>query len=750
MVKKQVGELISQAKRKTRRVAGIVGLSAFLTFNSFFSAKCSSTTSPSNPDPITPVANLIVNPGSGQSPLETLIQLNGTPAAEIKEYKLKIDAPDAVVIASSSNYNATMGSPDFSGFPAGMFSTSTKSARETARELEGERARTDLKGRKFLGELTYESGRIDESSGIAESSISKIDSQLNSVRTGTLSNSIIIKGAAGSEEIISSTPISITRTYENLGENNITITLTGEVTSHAGRKSSPVIRTITVQPKDEEEYECVLNFNGIARDFYEETEHDMTLPQRDDKNNIVTYTSANPLDSKTKILSLEDYVLSVKGETGQTGEYVIRMNFNDYLGGNHSQNLSGNILTYDSIVNFSGVNFAFDEEDTHNVNLPSTDTNGNAVNYTSARALDSKIQVISLENYILSVEGKKDQIGTYNLEINFEDYLGRDKTQNVSGSIYDLLDLSGNLRSNESTSPIQGKIKIFDENQNLLETDKSDANGYNVTSSSGAFDFQVKKRVSELSQIKIQAALGIPGNRQGWVRTINIPSGDNRTLDIAAVPYGNFASNPDEFRNFMYETTGGDPALFDYENFTGGFIIIKQNPSGSGPDGEGIFTDEQANFIKNVVTPYTNSVEKILGISNYPITIEENSDNYAPGAGKIYIVPSTSPGGNPGYAGVINKYSLGRLVQGAVIYLREDLNPSDWGLKRVTLHENGHIIYPFHPNNQNSIMSSPGTNYYTNLDLKGPFISYEKTFLRTDGLTGIQHLDFILGNNFYK
>ena len=742
---------MSRAKRKTQRVAGIVGLSAFLVANSFFSAKCSSTTSPDIPDPVTPVANLIVNPASGQSPLETLIQLGGTPAAEIKEYKLKIDAPDAVVIASSSNYNATMGSPDFSGFPTGMFSTPTKSARETARELDRERARTDLRGRKSLGELTYESNRISGSSaGIAESSASKIDSQLNSVRTGALSNSIIIKGAAGSEEIISSTPISITRTYENSGENNITITLTGEVTSHAGRKSSPVIRTVIVQPKDENEYECVLDFSGIAKDFYEETEHSMTLPQKDDKDNIVTYTSANPLDSKTKVLSLEDYVLSVKGEPGQTGNYVLGIGFRDYLGGNHSQNLSGNILTYSSVVNFSGIDFNFDEEDTHSVNLPSTDTNGNNVEFTSARALDSKIQVVSLENYVLSIEGKKDEIGTYNLEINFRDYLGRDKFQNVQGSLYDLPDLSGIFRSNESTSPVQGKIKIFDENQNLLETDKSDANGYNVTSSSGAFDFQVKKRASELSQITIQAALGIPGNRQGWVRTINIPSGDNRTLDMAAVPYGNFASNPDEFRNFMYETTGGDPALFDYENFTGGFTIIKQNPSGSGPDGEGTFTDEQANFIKNVVTPYTNSVEKILGISNYPIKIEENSDNYAPGAGKIYIVPSTAPDGNPNYGGVIVRYGVGRLIRGADIYLKDSLNPSDWGLKRVTLHENGHIIYPSHTTNQNSIMASPGgTHYYTNLDLKGPFISYEKTFLSTV-IYGIQNLDFILGNNFYK
>lgn len=41
-----------------------------------------------------------------------------------------------------------------------------------------------------------------------------------------------------------------------------------------------------------------------------------------------------------------------------------------------------------------------------------------------------------------------------------------------------------------------------------------------------------------------------------------------------------------------------------------------------------------------------------------------------------------------------------------------------------------------------------GTHYYTSLDLKGTHISYEKTFVRTDGGLGIQNLDFIL--DFYK
>ena len=80
------------------------------------------------------------------------------------------------------------------------------------------------------------------------------------------------------------------------------------------------------------------------------------------------------------------------------------------------------------------------------------------------------------------------------------------------------------------------------------------------------------------------------------------------------------------------------------------------------------------------------------------------------------------------------------------ILLAEDGNK----MSKRPLHENGHIIYHNHTTNQNSIMASPGgTHYYTNLDLKGPFISYEKTFLSTV-VYGIENLDFILGNNFYK
>jgi len=315
--------------------------------------------------------------------------------------------------------------------------------------------------------------------------------------------------------------------------------------------------------------------------------------------------------------------------------------------------------------------------------------------------------------------------------------------------------LSGTLRDNETDSAVSGMLKVFDTNKELLKTNKSNESGYILTNSSGRFDFQVKGIVPGIEKIIIEAAHGTPGNLQSWVRTKSIPIANNSNLDIVAVPYGDFASNPDEFRDFMYEVTGdGYPGSFDFKNFNRGFIIIKENLDdsidGGNPEGKGEFSEEQIKYIKNLITPGVSNVEKFIGTSNYTINTQATSENHNPGAGVIYIIPSTAPGGNPDFGGLhVPTAGKENLKQGVDIFLRDNLDSNEWALRRVTLHEIGHLLYS-HTTKQNSVMASPGTNFYSSLDLKGTDIVYESTYLRSDWKNGypVENLKYILGKSF--
>lgn len=321
--------------------------------------------------------------------------------------------------------------------------------------------------------------------------------------------------------------------------------------------------------------------------------------------------------------------------------------------------------------------------------------------------------------------------------------------------------IEGILRCNETNSAVRGKIKVFDKNRNLLETDKSDSEGYVLTDSNGNFNFRIKRIASESDEILIRAAHGIPGNRQGWIRTMNLPARDSSGLIIVGVPYGISRANPDEFRDFMYDITGSDNSgylrLFDYENFDKGFVIIRENLDDEidkgKPEGKGKFSNEQIEYIKNILTPFKQNVDKAVNKSDYKISVKETSENYIGRVnGVVHIIPSTAPGGNSTYGGLCSPYGTNGLNQGAEIYLRDNSTTSEHGLQRITLHEIGHLLYS-HTINQNSVMAHPGTNRYSTFDLKGFKIIYEENFRREDWVYGdetgpLHHLRDILGKDF--
>ena len=333
-------------------------------------------------------------------------------------------------------------------------------------------------------------------------------------------------------------------------------------------------------------------------------------------------------------------------------------------------------------------------------------------------------------------------------------------TKSIIVSPWEEIYLKGTLISNETDNGVRGMLMVFDPDHNLIETNKSDEEGFNSTNSSGGFDFTIQNP-GGLEEIIVRAAHGTPGNQEGWVRTIQIPSANYDNLKIAAVPYKEFASNPNEFRDFMDEVAGHDGYIgpFDYPGFDQGFIIIKENLDDSidggypgGPDGKGKFSSQQINYIKNIITPGKEKVEKIIGTSSYDIKTEANSENYEPGAGVIYIVPSTMPGGHSNWGGCfVPSAGTDEVTKGADIYINTMLETQfEDGMKHTILHEIGHTIYG-PSTNQNSVMASPGTNSYSSLDVKGTKLIYENTYHVGDwqnSNTPVEHLKNILGKSF--
>jgi len=571
MVKKLINKL-KKGVQRTGRFVSTVGLGALLLSNVYLSNNCKSVT---GPEPYTVAASLSVSPESGIAPLEVKIMLSGTPSDRIISYSLKINTSESYL---SSNSTSSLSSRNMNQFPHHNTIERTRIRGNMNKESKNLRIRRPIRTKK--NQNTKIKG-IEEQTEKNELIYNDFQSRIPggfSRFPGGLEGNIqryrrITAPQDINEEITSAQPINITRVYDNLTKENLTIFVTGNVTDEEGRKSPQVSKNIIINPK---------------------------------------------------------------------------------------------------------------LKDVH---------------------------------------------------------------------------LSGTLKNNETDFAVPGMLKVFDLNRNLLETDKSNTQGYILTDSSGRFNFHVERIPSGLEEMIIKAAHGTPGNPQSWVRTKHIPVADNNNLDIVAVPYGDFSSNPNEFRNFMYEVTHdtGNPRMFDYENFNRGFIIIRKNLDDSldneKPEGKGEFSNEQINYIKNLITPGVNKVQKIVGTNNYSIKIKATSEGHNPGAGVVYIIPSTAPGGNINYGGLFVPYGIENLMQGAKIYINTMLSIAfEDEIKKTTFHEIGHIL--FGPStNQNSVMASPGTNSYSSLDLKGTKIVYEPNYLRKYPSQGqdyfpVENLKYILGRNF--
>ncbi|MCD6517806.1 MAG: hypothetical protein J7L72_10400, partial [Candidatus Aminicenantes bacterium] len=130
--------------------------------------------------------------------------------------------------------------------------------------------------------------------------------------------------------------------------------------------------------------------------------------------------------------------------------------------------------------------------------------------------------------------------------------------------------------------------------------------------------------------------------------------------------------------------------------------------------------------------------------SNYNISTIANSENYEPGAGVIYVVPSSTTSGGL----FVPTAGTDEVTKGATIYIKDSLITDT--LRGVVLHEIGHTIYG-PAKGFDSVMGHIGITYYTALDIKGTKLIYENTYHVEDwenSNTPVEHLKYILGKSF--
>ena len=209
-----------------------------------------------------------------------------------------------------------------------------------------------------------------------------------------------------------------------------------------------------------------------------------------------------------------------------------------------------------SVLNFGKIDADFNEEADVVFTLPEKDTKERNVEYTSVESLDGKVGIVSLNDSELSVRGEKDQIGEYVLRINFKNHIGKNDSQELKGNIHDMLDVSGFLEDNENNFGVPGIVRVYDLDKKRI--------GEVAVDSSGNFDKQLDKRVSELSdEIILQARYVHPGTKrnESYVRTVKLPGKDIRNFLMRVVPYTGLSSNgvsPEDFRRHMAEVISND------------------------------------------------------------------------------------------------------------------------------------------------------------------------------------------------
>ena len=277
-------------------------------------------------------------------------------------------------------------------------------------------------------------------------------------------------------------------------------------------------------------------------------------------------------------------------------------------------------------------------------------------------------------------------------------------TGSASVTVTQKITLSGTIEDNEQDAPVPGaEVRAYREDRTLAATTFCDA--------SGRWSMQPEIPIGE----KVILQAGAPGY---FIRTKGFDGVDASGLLMRIVP-----NDLEGFLEFAQQVWGSLPARFDSTGFQG-FKILTQNPTGNGT-----FTTEQAEYLRDLALDSSNNMEMILNTSGYPAVIDP-SEPYTPGSRNLYVIPDTDIAIGSAYFTPFAEYV--RTPYGGSIRM----NPTyitDWAIKMMLLHETGHSIYPSHPTTIESVMHypSPSYNTYQPLDLKGTYISNEPTYIGT-------------------
>lgn len=726
-----------------------------------------------------PTATIIVNPSSGTSPMDARIQASATDPDGLQDIAsfrmvMKNSANSDSLFFTNNPLDTTLTLTCPPGFESINYNFRT--------EVKDKTGASDFKSANVVvnkkpNEAPNVNLNVSPSSGRAPLNTRIQASATDPDGLQDITNyGVVVQYNDGRKDTLKQNPLDTLIKFYN------SASISAYVKDKAGLQDKKGPINVNVQRAGFTQTAALENLTNIK---YEAvfTELDSAKLEIKKNNNTIISKTIKPADGQNY-----SEVFSWQKDTSITkGDYDFIAAWKTAEGNDTSITSKIAIPNYLPSLSFSGLQTNMNEEDTTNINLESNlanaDTNpeDNPVSMKSVASLDGKTQV-NIEGKELRIIALGDNTGLYQVQVEYGSQEGGTNQGILQGQIYDLPRIQGRLESNETRLGVQGTVKAYQISGSdtiNLATKTSDSQGNNLTDANGNFDFKIKKRSNQLESILLMARQGTPGNYQGWVRAINLPKGDNSNVLMRVVPYGDYAGNPEEFKQFFAELVGRTPPnrRFDFDgewlrglpgfgNFKG-LEKIRILDHGYFVDSLSNFTPSQQNNIKNKILD-PNDISGIIGFYNIepskivfgndstftdyiarartPPDPDEGSWEIIPRQGVIVVTPKTDMPS----VGKAASYSEGlSLVSRGTIYM------NGGGSNAVISHEFGHMfIGSGHPQTlPNQTVMSYSTNLFTTgpADKKAGRIIYEptyKTLLSGEDYPSLDYINNILRKDF--
>ena len=540
--------------------------------------------------------------------------------------------------------------------------------------------------------------------------------------------------------------------------------------------------------------------------IYEGNTYDYPVQASDPDGDTLTYSlKTTPSAPWLSINSETGLIEGIAPQVDSDTNYNIEIDVSD-----GSQTAKQNYTLIDKnigIIDLSSIDGSVNEGQKISITLPSVDTNGDPVTYTSAikQSGDVTIDSSSLSSDQLSIRGSNNISidEDYSVEIAFTNNVtGKTGTVTLTSKLYDLPDISGVLQDNETHTTQQGILEIIytDANgtySNIINnttnpanpsTTDSEGNMVVYTDLNGNFNIRINERTDNLIGIILQAGLGnytttnpltgftgpYSGPSESWTRvlatSILLPYmagyaqtlflGDNSNLHVSIVPTGttglplnsspSIITTDEAFQKFVNDTEG----LYLYKYGVNGNNLAVEIAGTSSYDGSTYDDSNALTEISSMATELSNIIPG--GIIQYQTP--GTPDPFHSGLGYEVIMPATRDYLNSiGGAGADGLTVLeGGEKTGEYGYntsyvlntLSSDISPT---IQEVAIHELAHgLIAPLDLTSTEGYSQADSIHYGpngltspTNADKKLTLIVYESTY------KGLEEINkYILKNGF--